>query len=582
MRNSHPLFYCCLSVVLLGTIVLSAPAHSAPALISSTEDYLAISVEAEDFESSEIDTGNDDDRWILTDPTTPQTEQDSDSNNSDGAVGQKYLELLPDIRVTHNDAFSPPIAFWGSPGAGPTLKYDVDFPEPGRYYLHVRMNSSGTEDNGVHAGLNEDWPDSSARVQSCSGGQGWVWTSRQRGDGTVISHCGADFTLWLDVPERGVNTVKFSAREDGFELDRFTLIKDKSDNTRICRPSDETGISCRDGSLETADDFTDVAIHLEVDRTAGVEDDLFVFNALISNEDAYDTANQVIMESTLDLIDTWELMGASDVCTTSGQLIQCLADELEPTAPDEDLNIEFTLRAKVEGDHTVVVDVTTTSMDENETNDSSSVEVSVLPLIAYATIESRISRDLLFPTVADTIRLTVALENISNTSSENTTVTINLPAGLQFVDSNSRCANDASDQLVCNIGSLEAHSSQAVSASLEAELPGFYPVTVSTGADSLEEGSFSSTYIFEVVEVEDTTEAVITDPDTEQNITDVDITDVTNSGRDSESPEEEGDSSVSEEVGVVAQTSGGGATLWSLLMLISCYGFRRRSGQSAQ
>ena len=350
MINSHQLRYWGLSVLLLSSCVLSVAAHSATAVISSTGDYLAISVEAEDFESSEIDTDNDDDRWILTDPTTPQTLQDPDENHSNGAVGQKYLELLPDVRVTHEDAFGPPTAFWGNPGAGPTLEYEIDFPEAGRYYLHVRVNVTGVEDNGIHAGLNDEWPDSAARVQACTAGQGWVWTSRQRGSGDT-PHCGVNFTLWLDVPEAGVNTVKFSAREDGFEFDRFVLIKDKSNNTRVCRAANEAEITCINGSLDMPDDLTDVGIHLEVDRTSGVTDDLFVFNALISNQDGFDNANQVIVETTLDLLDTWELINVSDVCTVSGQLIQCSLGDLEPTGADEDLNIEFTLRALVEGDY---------------------------------------------------------------------------------------------------------------------------------------------------------------------------------------------------------------------------------------
>ena len=572
MPNSHPWRHYGSSIALLSCFLFSTTAHSATAEISTGDDYLAVSVEAEDFEQSDIDTEHDDDRWVLTDPTTPQTSDDPDENNSDGAVGEMYLEVLPDIRVRASDPFGPPLGFWGSPGAGPTLKYNVDFPEAGRYYLHVRVNSSGYEDNGVHAGLNEDWPDSSARVQTCSARDGWVWTSRQRGDGDEVPHCGVNYTLWLDIPEAGVNTVKFSAREDGFEFDRFALIKDKSNNTRRCRPDNETEFVCSNGALEeTTDGFTDVDIRLEVDRTAGVEEDLFVFNALISNEDEFDVANQVIMESTLDLIDTWEFVSASDVCTLSGQTIQCMVGDLEPTAPDEDLNIQFTLRAFLQGEHTVGVDITTTSVDENAANDTASIDVSVEQLITYATIESRISRDIAKPNVTDTIELTVALENTSSNDSDNTTVTLTPPADLRFGDSDTRCTNDATDQLVCNIGLLEANSSQAVSINLHVDIPEFYAITVDIGTDNLEEGSFSSTYLFEVIDVEESVEEIDPESETKQNVTDT-TADVEN--RDTT---EEGDSTVSEEVGVVAQSSGGGAIQWALLIVMSCVTWMRRS-----
>ena len=575
----HTLRHRGLPAVLAGFCAFIPTAHSATADIESTDDYLAISVEAEDFEDSAIDSENDDDRWILTDASTPQTLEDPDDNNSSGAAGETYLELLPDIRVTHDDPFSPPTAFWGNPGSGPTLAYEVDFPEAGRYYLHVRLNSSGTEDNGIHAGLNEDWPDSAERVQSCSAGQGWVWTSRQRGSGDV-PHCGLNFTLWLDVAEAGINTVKFSAREDGFEFDRFVLIKDKSDNTRICKPANELQITCVNGSLESADDLTEIAVNMDVDRTTGVVGDLFVFNASISNDDAFDTAQQVIMESTLDLTDTWQFVSASDSCTVSGQLLQCTAGDIEPTAADEDLHIEFTLRAITEGDQTVNVDVTTTSEEENSANNSSSVEIKVVPMINYAAIASTIGRDILDPTVADTVRLTVSLENFSDIDSENTSITFNPPSGLQFSDVDSSCTQDTSDQLVCNIGSLNAQSSQAISVGLQTETSGFYAVTVVTAADNLADGSFSSTYMFEVVEVAEVEEQTEVDEHVEVTTTDgnvdlpgiTDNEDVDNTSEE-EKVEEENEKDVTvasnEEAGVVTQTSSGGAAGCLLLTLLS-------------
>ena len=73
------------------------------------DDYVYIGVEAEDFISK-------DDRWVLTDASTGEQEDDPDGNHSDGASGGVYFELLPDIRVTHDDVFGPPTAYWGQAG----------------------------------------------------------------------------------------------------------------------------------------------------------------------------------------------------------------------------------------------------------------------------------------------------------------------------------------------------------------------------------------------------------------------------------------------------------------------------------
>jgi len=191
-----------------------------------TNEYIYIGIEAEDHISK-------DDRWVLTDPSTPAILEDPDGNHSDGAGGSKYLELLPDVRVTHEDEFGPPTAYWGQPGQGPGAEYLVDIPEPGRYYVHVRAYSTGTEDNGMHVGLNGQWPESGQRMQFCSAAKrAWWWGSAQRDAGGNGS-CGIEKSIWLDVPTAGVHTFEISAREDGFEIDRVALIKDLSNNTRV-------------------------------------------------------------------------------------------------------------------------------------------------------------------------------------------------------------------------------------------------------------------------------------------------------------------------------------------------------------
>jgi len=130
--------------------------------------------------------------------------------------------LVPDTRKTHDDTLVRGENFSGQPGKLAIVSYDVEFPSAGRWYLWVRVHSLGSEDNGIHAGLNGEWPESGARVQYCEGRGRWHWDSRQR---TRDQHCGVPGGLWLDVPSAGKHTVEFSMREDGFVFDAFYLTR---------------------------------------------------------------------------------------------------------------------------------------------------------------------------------------------------------------------------------------------------------------------------------------------------------------------------------------------------------------------
>lgn len=135
---------------------------------------------------------------------------------------EDYIALVPDTRKTHDDELVRGENFSGQPGKLAIVSYDVEFPAAGRWYLWVRVHSLGSEDNGIHAGLNGEWPESGAWVQYCEGRGRWHWDSRQR---TRDQHCGVPGGLWLDVPSAGKHKVEFSMREDGFVLDAFYLTR---------------------------------------------------------------------------------------------------------------------------------------------------------------------------------------------------------------------------------------------------------------------------------------------------------------------------------------------------------------------
>ena len=211
---------------LISILFLSAAGHSladssaplpADQLVFGETDGLVV-VEAEHFYRQSLDEVR---RWhVISEHSEPGIEPDGDPAHLEGASGGAYLESLPDTRRTHDDELISGENFSNEPGQLAVLHYRVHFTTPGRYYVWVRAYSTGTEDNGIHVGLNGAWPQSGRRMQWCQGKHGWRWESRQR---TKEQHCGEAFKIWLDITEPGLHDIQFSLREDGFEFDKFAL-----------------------------------------------------------------------------------------------------------------------------------------------------------------------------------------------------------------------------------------------------------------------------------------------------------------------------------------------------------------------
>lgn len=179
-------------------------------------------VEAEDFDRVDRQTHR---KWYLTTiDEAPQVKPDPDQNHADGASGGAYLEILPDTRVTHADPLVHGESFTNTPGECSVLYYPVMIENPGRYYVWVRMCCTGSEDNGLHVGLDGKWPASGARLQFTGQHGKWQWDSRQR---TPKVHTGVLGQIWLDIDEPGLHTIMFSMREDGFEFDKFLLTREQ-------------------------------------------------------------------------------------------------------------------------------------------------------------------------------------------------------------------------------------------------------------------------------------------------------------------------------------------------------------------
>jgi len=163
-------------------------------------------------------------QWYRTSKNeTPKVGRDDDDQHCAGASNNTYLEILPDTRVSDKDKLIQGENFSGEPGKMAVIHYKVKFSNPGRYYVWVRAYSTGAEDNGLHVGFDNTWPDHGQRMQWCEGKNAWTWASKQR---TEKEHCGEPKEIYLDIDKAGIHEIHFSMREDGFEFDKFLLTKD--------------------------------------------------------------------------------------------------------------------------------------------------------------------------------------------------------------------------------------------------------------------------------------------------------------------------------------------------------------------
>ncbi len=182
--------------------------------------------EAENYASQTL---NESRQWLSFSETNSESLShnfaDADLPHLDGASNGEYLEILPDTRTNHDEALIPGENFTDKPGEMAILSYPIYVTTPGRYYVWARAYSTGTEDNGMHIGLNGDWPESGQRLQFCKGKFAWTWSSQQR---RPDNHCGDPTTLWIDIDKPGQHMLTVSMREDGTEIDKFILTQDKN------------------------------------------------------------------------------------------------------------------------------------------------------------------------------------------------------------------------------------------------------------------------------------------------------------------------------------------------------------------
>ncbi|MDP5170067.1 MAG: DUF5060 domain-containing protein [Bacteroidia bacterium] len=208
--------------LLAGLAIQHTKAQSLPnqAMVFADQDGI-IAIEAEHFSrqsKTEIR------KWVQWAPDAVDFQgQDPDPMHLQDASRGAYLEILPDTRATHDDQLISGENFSGEPGQMAILHYPVFISQPGKYYVWVRAYSTGTEDNGLHVGIDGTWPEHGQRMQWTAKNK-WFWDCKQR---TEAVHTGVPMEIYLDIDQPGLHEIQFSMREDGFEFDKFLLTLDK-------------------------------------------------------------------------------------------------------------------------------------------------------------------------------------------------------------------------------------------------------------------------------------------------------------------------------------------------------------------
>ena len=491
--------------------LLAMPISLRAETVMQTEDYIAVGFEAEEYDNKGL-------RWVRTQSDTPQQEVDPDGNHSSSASGEVYLEVLPDFRVTHEDAFHPSGSLWNA-GSGPELTYTINFPEAGRYFVHLRAYSTGSEDNGAHVGINDDFPPQARRVQWCAGKNRWTWSSAQRDSGGAGS-CGVEKTVFIDVPTPGAHTINIQSREDGFELDRVVMIKDLSNNTRVCEPDGATEISCRDGSIESTDGVINLRVRLESDVPEASIGDEVILTVMLENLDAFDHATNVV--ASIDLGTGLEYVGDVDECTLTGSVVTCIHADLEPTAPGESEDYILPLTIVGTGVLTVNANVSADEIELALANDVASLSLNGVAQLADVDLMTSIASPAATLNVGETTQIIVTLTKPDADDANGVQLVYNPPEGVNIVGIPSQCVE--THLVTCNLGLVSAGVAQASIIDISVTAPGTQVHTASVESNNESEpANNDASLILEVIdpsvvidaELETDTDTT-TDPDADQ------------------------------------------------------------------
>jgi hypothetical protein len=187
--------------------------YGANVLYADTSNIIAF--EAEDFYRQ---TKTETRMWhLITEKHQPVIGPDSDAPHLSNASANAYLELLPDARQKDEDGINSKSSIKGMGGQAAVISYMIDLPAAGKYYVWVRAVNTDGDDNTLHVGINNTWPESGKKM--VFGSKQWKWSNTQRDTKAAIT---------IDVPAKGRQELMLSMREDGCEIDKVLVTSDST------------------------------------------------------------------------------------------------------------------------------------------------------------------------------------------------------------------------------------------------------------------------------------------------------------------------------------------------------------------
>lgn len=174
-----------------------------------------IAFEAEDFYRQ---TKTETRMWhLVTEKHQPEIGPDSDAPHLLNVSANAYLELLPDARQKDEDGINSKNSIKGAGGQAAVVSYMIDFPAEGKYYVWIKAVNTDGDDNTLHVGFNNTWPESGKKM--VFGSKQWKWSNTQRDTKAAIT---------IDVPAKGRQEFMLSMREDGCEIDKILITSDST------------------------------------------------------------------------------------------------------------------------------------------------------------------------------------------------------------------------------------------------------------------------------------------------------------------------------------------------------------------
>ena len=206
----------------LSTFEQDRLARTAPLLRGPSHDYDGETIVIESEEYQQTVTRNDL-SWSLY-------------RKRRGYSGNGAMVVLPDRDVRVREQLNQ---------ESPSLSYNVDFPEQGRYYVWMRMWAEDGNSNSAYLGLDNN-SEREAIEMTTNEFRKWVWTNNS------VSRRGP---ARIDLNGSGIHSLRLWMREDGLLIDRILLTQDPDFRPGSVQENalDQSGFSSRRSSSRSLD-----------------------------------------------------------------------------------------------------------------------------------------------------------------------------------------------------------------------------------------------------------------------------------------------------------------------------------------